>query len=56
MYKILTYPLHFSLEISEVLAVGDPEVPVDVLLLCHPARRVRRPDGHGRRRRRRRAT
>ena len=49
LVMIRTYSLHFVLERGEVVALGDAEVPVGVLVLVQAVRRVGRADGqHGR--------
>lgn len=42
---LLTCFLHDVFEVAEVIALGDPEVPVGVLILRDAVRRVRRADG-----------
>ena len=45
MCNELTCFLHGVLEVGEVIALGDPEVPVGVLVLRDAVRWVRRTDG-----------
>ena len=43
-HRAVTHSLHLGLEVCEVLAPSDIEVPVGVLILAHAVGRIRRAD------------